>query len=218
MPATSLRRLIVAAVLALMAHAALLYLADRTNRRAARPVDTPASLRIQLRISSPQTARTPLKLAPHATPETESPRVQAKRSIEARSTGPAKRPAESAETAPVPALVEPSRPPSNSLSLDSSQVMQQVLQADRQRRAQRQTPLWAAHAHIGEHGASSPFDALGGGDQATVQIKSATDNRGTRVEKITTLRGSYCVTTPNGATAYRHENGLNLSGAGNCPR
>lgn len=40
---------------------------------------------------------------------------------------------------------------------------------------------------------------------------------GGRVERVQSAWGTYCIRTPNAATAYRNANGLNLVGASNCP-
>lgn len=210
------RRLAVAVSLALIAHATVLYFAARVDHRADLRAPAPAPLRIQLRISSPRSTQTQSADLARAAVNTAKRRNQVMRAAEhAHDT---ERSAETPQTAVRPIdLIEPAAQPANSPRFDSDRVMQQAIQADRQRRAQRPAPLWAAQSRGGERAASSPFDALGG-DQAATRVESASDSRGTRVEKITTLGGGYCVTTPNAATAYRHENGLNLSGAGNCPR
>lgn len=41
--------------------------------------------------------------------------------------------------------------------------------------------------------------------------------RGDRIERIKSPFGTYCVISPNGATAYRSMNGVNISGVSNCP-
>lgn len=215
MLARSSRRLTVAVALALIAHATVLYLATHVDRSADQSTPASAPLRIQLRITSARALQAPSVDLVRAAAYTDAHHSKVMRAAErATETLPAvTRPIEPAEAAPV----EPTAQTANSPRFDSDRAMQQVIQADRQLRAQRQAPLWATRPREGERAASSPFDALGG-DQAAARVESSTDSRGTRVEKVTTLGGGYCVTTPNAATAYRHENGLNLSGAGNCPR
>ena len=41
--------------------------------------------------------------------------------------------------------------------------------------------------------------------------------QGGRVERIHSPLGTYCVNTPNPATAYRSATGINIAGVGNCP-
>lgn len=42
-------------------------------------------------------------------------------------------------------------------------------------------------------------------------------SKGDRIERVRTPLGTYCIITPNGATAYRNSSGLNIAGVSNCP-
>ena len=46
---------------------------------------------------------------------------------------------------------------------------------------------------------------------------SAQTALGGRVERVHSAAGTYCVVTPNAATAYRNSNGVNIAGVSNCP-